>query len=106
MTDVGDRRRRQFSTCRAYARRNAGLRPQARAASNRRRRRLASVDGVPYGWIPEVTVGTPLLRRSRTPREGCPYKGIVGSAGEAASIAIPGEGIREALPDTPGGVSL
>ena len=29
---------------------NAGLRPVARAASNRRRRLLASVDGVPYGF--------------------------------------------------------
>ena len=31
--------------------RNAGLRPQARAASNRRRRLLASVDGVPYAYV-------------------------------------------------------
>ena len=40
------------------------------------RRRLASVDGVPYGWISEVTVGTPLLRRSGHPGRGVPTTSV------------------------------
>ena len=48
----------------AFGDRNAGLRPQARAVSNRRRRLLASVDGGPYG-AKNNPVGTPL--------PGCPH---------------------------------
>ena len=64
----------------AFGGRNAGLRPQARAVSNRRRRLLASVDSVPYG-AKNNPVGTPLPGCPqgsrwvlRTPGDGCPYK--------------------------------
>ena len=53
-----------WGLCAAFGGRNAGLRSQARAASNRRRRLLASVDGVPYG-AKNNPVGTPL--------PGCPH---------------------------------
>ena len=76
-------------------RRNAGLRPQARAASNRRRRLLASVDGVPYEikhvGTPVPGCPPPLGALIRTPREWCPYGKTCRAVGLRPPLAIHGE---------------